>query len=115
MLLVLALLGFYLGSLAMAFAFTLPRQAMVQGIGLFGVACLAALTLWLLTKSDLIEAWLSIAMIGVVALPGGLIGFGLALGGFVRTTLRHGGWKHYLACLGAAAPAGLGILAAFAL
>lgn len=114
MLLVLALLAFYLSSLAMAFAITVARQAIVQGIGLCAVACVAALTLWMQTQTGLIEPWLSIAMIGVIALPGGLIGLGLALGGLTRITAQHRGWKHGLACLGAAAPAVLGVYAAFA-
>lgn len=114
MLLVLALLAFYLGSLAMAFAFTHARQAVVQGVGLFAIACVAALTLWVLMRTGLIEPWLSIAMTGVIALPGGLIGLGLGLGGLVRIAARDRGWKLGLACLGAATPVVLGLYAAFA-
>ena len=114
MLLALALLAFYLSSLAVAFAFTLARQAVVQGIGLCAVAGVATLTLWLLMRSGLVEPWLSIGMIGVIALPGGLIGLGLALGGLVRITAQHRGWQHGLACVCAATPAVLGIYAAFA-
>ena len=114
MLLVLALLAFYLSSLAMAFAFTHARSAVVQGVGLFATACVAALTLWLLMQAGLIEPWLSIAMIGVIALPGGLIGLGLGLGGLVRISARDRGWKLRLAFFGAAIPAIFGLYAAFA-
>lgn len=114
MLLVLALLGFYLCSLWLAFAFTLAQQALVQGIGLCAVAAVAALTLWLLVQSSIIEPWLSIALSGVIALPAFMIGLGLAMGGLVRMTGQKRDWKYGLVCLGAAAPAILGVLAAFA-
>lgn len=114
MLLVLALLGFYLCSLWLAFAFTLAQQALVQGIGLCAVAAVAALTLWLLVQSSIIEPWLSIALSGVIALPAFMIGLGLAMGGLVRMTGQKRDWKYGLVCLGTAAPAILGVLAAFA-
>ena len=114
MLLVLALLGFYLCSLWLAFAFTLARQALVQGVGLCAVAVVAALTLWLLVQSGFIEPWLSIALGGAIALPAFMIGLGLAMGGLVRITRQNRDWKYGLAYLGAGAPAVLGVLAAFA-
>ena len=114
MLLVLALLGFYLSSLWLASAFTLAQQALVQGVGLCAVAAVAALTLWLLVQTGFIEPWLSIALSGAIALPAFMIGLGLAMGGLLRITGQNRDWKYGLTCLGAGAPAVLGVLAALA-
>lgn len=102
------LLGIYAASLWLACAFTLPRQALVQGIGLVSVAGVAALTLWLLVRAGYLETWLAIALIGVIALPASLIGLGLTMGGLVRVTAGRRNWAFVLARIGAAGPIVLG-------
>lgn len=110
----LALLAFYLCSLCLAFAFTMAHHALVQGIGVCGVAVIAALTLWLLSAAGYLDPWLSIAMTGVIALPSFLVGLGLVLGGLVRITESIQGWKYRLACFAATTPAAACVFAAFA-
>ena len=104
----IVLLGIYAASVWLACAFTLPRQALVQGIGLMSVAGVAALTLWLLVRAGYLEAWLAVALVGVIALPAGLIGLGLTMGGLIRITARTRNWAFALTRLGAAVPIVLG-------
>lgn len=88
MALLLLICGFYLFGLLIARGVTLSRQALVTGAGVSAVALIAALTLWLLARTGMIEAWLAVAMIGTVAVPALMIGTGLVAGSWVR--LSHG-------------------------
>ncbi|MFP7672209.1 hypothetical protein ACG74X_02505 [Marivita sp. S0852] len=79
--------GFYLFGLLLARWLTLPRQALISGIATAVAAGVASLTLWLLTRTMLIEPWLAIAMTGAVALPALMLGLGLMAGAWIR--FRH--------------------------
>lgn len=108
MLMLFVLLGIYAASVWLACAYTLPGQALVQGIGLMSVAGVAALTLWLLVRAGYLEAWLAIALVGVIALPASLIGLGLTMGALIRITARKRNWAFVLTRLGASVPIVLG-------
>lgn len=84
MALLLLICGFYLFGLLIARGVTLSRQALLSGAGVSVIALVAALTLWLLARTGMIEAWLAVAMIGTVALPALMIGVGLLAGSWVR-------------------------------
>lgn len=103
--LVLGLLcGVYLFGLLIARGVTLPRQALVSG-GATGVAAfVASLTLWLLARTEMIEAWLAVAMIGTISLPALMLGLGLLAGGWVRLTAMQAGPVHKLSVLISATP-----------
>lgn len=89
MLLIMLYCGFYLTGLVFARWFTLPRQAVVSGLGTTSAALVATLTLWLLTRTQLTEPWLAIAMTGAIALPALMLGLGLLAGGWVRLAHRR--------------------------
>ncbi|MCK0151467.1 hypothetical protein MWU54_15600 [Marivita sp. S6314] len=76
--------GFYLSGLLIARWLTLPRQALVSGIATTVSACVAALTLWLITVAGFVEPWLSIALAGTVGLPALMMGLGLLAGAWIR-------------------------------
>ncbi|SHH53549.1 hypothetical protein [Marivita hallyeonensis] len=77
--------GFFLGAMVLGLNLTHPRQAWVSGIATCTAAAVAAFTLWITSKAGFTEAWLAIAMIGVIVLPALMIGLGLLAGALVRT------------------------------
>lgn len=88
MLLLILYCGFYLFGLLLALFVTLPAQALVSGSATSFAVGVATLTLWLLAQGNYIEIWIVIAIIGTVALPGGMIGLGLLFGGCIRRARR---------------------------
>jgi hypothetical protein len=104
MLVLVLLCGVYLFGMLIARGVTLPRQALVSGGATCTAACVATVTLWLLTRTEMIEAWLAVAMIGTITLPALMLGLGLLAGGWMRITATgHLRW-HRLSILCAAAP-----------
>ena len=84
MLLLLLYCGFYLSGLLFARWMTQPGQALTIGLAITVSAGVAALTLWLLSQAGFTEPWLSIAMIGTIAVPALMIGLGLIAGWWIR-------------------------------
>jgi hypothetical protein len=80
--------GFYLFGLLLSLFVALPAQALFSGSTTLLAAGVATLRLWLLAQGHYVETWSVIAIIGTVALPGGMIGLGLLFGGFIRRARR---------------------------
>lgn len=114
MLFLTVICGFYLFGLLMAHWVTLPRQALVSGLGTMIAAGFAGVTLWLLTQTGMTEPWVAIAMASTIALPALMIGLGLSLGWAMRVTSQKRDWRYGLACATAAAPCAASLAAAFA-
>jgi hypothetical protein len=104
MLILVLLCGVYLFGLLIARGLTLPRQALVNGGVTCGAALVATLTLWLLARSGIIEAWLAVAMVSTISLPALMLGLGLVAGGWVRVTATEYPRWHRLSILCAAGP-----------